>query len=139
MTTRTVEPNFKKPRTKAQRGMYGRGAKAKCLKMHSEIVRARGACEYLDCGSRLNLQCAHIIRRTFAWTATDETNAWCLCAKHHFLIDLHPDDFMEFVDQSIGRAAFNRLKRKARDGVGRKFDWDAEQIRLSGLLAEVQQ
>lgn len=131
------EPNFKKPRTKAHRGIYGRGAKAECLKLHSLIVRSRGRCEYDGCGSPFNLQCSHVIRRGYAWTASDEQNAWCLCSKHHRFIDLHPHAFMEHVEATIGRTEYDRLWQKARAGIGKKFDWPAELLRLRALWKQV--
>lgn len=110
---------------------YGTGAKAKATKLHSLIVRSVGRCE--RCNSTLNLQCAHIIRRTYSATRTDETNGWCLCAKCHFRLDNAADEFMCFVVATIGMDEFDRLKRKALDGVGKKFDWEAELERLRAI------
>jgi len=110
---------------------YGTGAKAKATKLHSVIVRSVGRCE--RCGSTANLQCAHIIRRTYSATRTDTANGWCLCARCHFHLDTNPDEFMHFVEQTIGLNTFNQLKRKALDGVGKKFDWNAELERLKAI------
>lgn len=110
---------------------YGRGAKAKATKLHSLIVRAPGRCQ--RCGATSNLQCAHIIRRTYSATRTDEANGWCLCARCHFRLDTNPDEFMVFVHDTIGLDEFDRLKRKALDGVGQKFDWEVELERLRGV------
>jgi len=113
------------------KGDYGRGAKAKATKLHSQIIRSKGFCE--RCGRTENLQCAHIIRRTYSATRTDLSNAWVLCAKCHFHIDTNPDEFMVFVNDTVGMEKFSELKAKALAGVGKKVDWSAELERLKAL------
>lgn len=44
-------------------------------------VRLRNKCE--RCGKTENLQCAHIISRTYQQVRWDEDNALCLCAGCH--------------------------------------------------------
>ncbi len=109
-------------------GIYGKGAKAKATRLHSEIVRRDGYCE--RCGRTENLQCAHIIRRNYSATRTDERNGWSLCARCHFHLDRNPDEFMVFVGDTIGLDLFHELKDKAIAGVRKKVDWDAEVGRL---------
>lgn len=113
----------------------GRGDKAKATVLHSQIVRARGRCQ--RCGSTLNLQCAHVVRRSYSWTRTDVDNAWCLCAKCHFAVDGDPHLFMVLVEMTIGNDAYMALRQKAQDGVRRKFDWKNELERLTVLHAEL--
>lgn len=112
---------------------YGKGARGKATKLHSQLVRSRGRCE--RCGSTHMIQTAHIISRRYANTRTDENNAWCLCAACHFHLTDHPDEHMHFVAQTIGMDEFDRLKQKAL-GSGR-VDWEAEVLRLQGLLKDV--
>lgn len=118
---------------------YGVGDKGKATKLHSLIVRSRGSCERCGDADYSKLQCAHIIRRTYAWTRTDERGAWALCARCHFHLDNHPDEFMHFVRETIGMAQFDRLKRRALDGVNKKFDWPAEVARLAAIWKEMEQ
>lgn len=110
----------------------GRGAKGKATVLHSQIVRSRGRCE--RCGvSNGTLQCAHIVGRSWSWTRTDEHNAWCLCAKCHFFLTGNPFDHVQFAIQTRGEDGYAALRRKALEGVNRKFDWDAELVRLRAL------
>lgn len=116
---------------------YGRGPKAKATKLHSTLIRTRAACE--RCGeSRYELlQCAHIVSRRYSATRTSEVGAWCLCSSCHFLVDTHADEKMAFVDRTIGREEYHRLKAKALDGVkATESYWLDEIERLSALLRE---
>lgn len=116
---------------------YGKGARGKATRLHSLVVRARGACE--RCGRAQNLQCAHIIPRRYAATRTDETNAWCLCAGCHMRLTEHPDEHMEFVAETIGMDRFHELKRRAEAGVkANEAFWLGEVDRLKGLLDELE-
>lgn len=113
---------------------YGRGNKAKATKLHSLLVRKRGACE--RCGSRSNLQCAHIIGRRYSATRTDEMNAWCLCAKCHLRLTEHPDEHMAFVYVTIGEDQFRVLKDKALSNLKpwTQAMWGDEAARLQQLI-----
>ena len=116
---------------------YGKGLRGKATVLHSKVVRSRGICE--ACGEQdySKLQCAHIIPRRFAATRTDERNAFCLCARDHFRFTEHPDEWLAFIDQTIGREEFDRLKQKALAGVKTSEGfWRDEIERLNGLLKE---
>lgn len=115
--------------------MYGTGAKGKATKLHSQIVRARGACE--RCGSTSSLQCAHIVGRMFSWTRTDENNAWCLCGTCHHYLSHNPFEHVQFAHKTHGEDGYAALRQKAYDGVNRKFDWDAELARLKAIASEL--
>lgn len=117
---------------------YGRGAKGKATRLHSLIVRARGRCE--RCGDTRpdTLQCAHIVKRVFAHTRTDEANAFCLCASCHRHLENEPFEFVAFVVSRIGEAEYERLRTKAREGVNRKFDWNAEAARLEAVWKQME-
>jgi len=113
---------------------YGRGPKGVATRLHAQLVRARGRCEY--CDSTANLQCAHIISRRYSRTRTDLANAFCLCAKCHAHFTDHPVDFGVFAVSKIGRDAYDDLYRRAHgDG---KVDWDAEVERLRAILKGVE-
>jgi hypothetical protein len=111
--------------------MYGTGAKGKATRLHALIVRSRGQCE--RCGGYSNLQCAHIVGRSFSWTRTDENNAWCLCGTCHAHLTAEPFEHVQFAMKTHGEDGYELLRLKARDGVNRKFDWDAEVVRLKAL------
>ena len=121
--------------TRRARNMYGTGLRGKATRLHSLVVRARGACQ--RCGSTTNLQAAHILGRRYTATRTDETNAWCLCATCHFRTGEHADDFLALVDATIGREQYDELKRKASAGAkSNDTFWLAECERLQILLDE---
>lgn len=114
---------------------YGKGARGRATRLHSQLVRSRGRCE--NCGGTTHLQTAHIIGRRYAATRTDELNAFCLDAKCHMRFTEHPDEWMEFIDRTIGRAEYDRLKAKAQ-AVTKTNDafWIEECVRLQMLLNE---
>lgn len=116
--------------------IYGKGAKAKATRLHSELVRSRGRCE--RCGrTDKALQCAHIIGRRYSATRTDERNAWALCAGCHMRLTEHPDEHMQFVAQTIGMDAFHEMKTRALAGVkANDAFWQAEAARLAALLKD---
>lgn len=113
---------------------YGKGAKGKATRLHSLVVRHRGACQ--RCGSMKNLQCAHIISRKFSATRTDERNAWCLCASCHRRLTDWPNEHMAFVYVTIGEELFEVLKRRALDNPRpwRECDWQEEVNRLQAIM-----
>lgn len=108
-------------------GAYGTGLKAKATRLHSEVVRQRGFCQ--RCGVvNDTLQCAHIIGRRYNATRTDETNAWCLCARCHFRLGEHPDEHMQFVADTIGMDTYFELKARAEAGVKANDAWWRSEI-----------
>lgn len=109
--------------------IYGRGPKGKATKLHSLVVRARGACE--RCGSTSQLECAHIIGRNAVgdpdgvWLRVNPDNAWCLCSSCHRRTGEHADDFMELVGRTIGERLYLQFKRAkyAPHRAWRDADW----------------
>lgn len=115
-----------------------RAVKEEATRLHSKIVRATKG-PYCQCGcGRLATDAAHIIPRVFAWTRTDEQNAFALAAECHRRFTNHADEWLEFVDSTIGRDEYLRLKRKAEGGVNTKFDWYSELDRLKALWAWIE-
>lgn len=114
--------------------IYGKGDRGKATRLHSLIVRSRGYCQ--KCSTTLNLECAHIIGRSYASTRTDVENAYCLCKSCHIRFTAHPDEWMQWVDDTIGRDEYDRLKAKAVAGIGVKVDWAAEVERLKTIAKE---
>lgn len=112
--------------------------KNKATRLHSLVVRSRGACE--RCGSRDDLQCAHIISRARVLTRTDEMNAFCLCAKDHWWFTNNPVEFGLFVVERIGQDGYEALRTKAFAAPPRPMVafWQAEVDRLSVLLAQAE-
>jgi 5-methylcytosine-specific restriction endonuclease McrA len=115
--------------------VYGKGSKGKADRLFSLLIRFRGSCQ--RCSATDNLQCAHIIRRRYNATRTDERNAWCLCARCHWLTEEQPDEFMDLVERTVGRELYDELKHKAQAGVkANEAFWLAECERLKTLLKE---
>lgn len=109
-----------------------KGPRGKADKLFSELVRSKGFC--LRCRRTDNLQCSHIRSRRFSATRTDLANAQCLCAGCHRYFTDNPVEFTDWLDATIGRDEYLRLKRKseASGKFGTKF-WEAEVERLKGL------
>jgi hypothetical protein len=117
---------------------YGKGPKGKATRLHSQLVRSRGACERCGESRYEKLTTAHIIRRTFTATRTDETASWCLCYSCHRITEDFGDEFMELVRRTIGEDRYYELKARALAGMKRtQADWQAEILRLESLLREV--
>jgi len=112
--------------------------KEEATRLHSRIVRATKGpmCQRPGC-PRVATDCAHIIGRTFAHTRTDVDNAFALCAEDHRHFTNWPDEWVRFLADMIGMDEYDRLKRKAQEGVGMKFDWFDELDRLRGIAASV--
>lgn len=120
---------------------YRKGPRGVAERLHSKIVRTRKGYTCERCGFQgepVQMDCAHIIRRTHAGTVTDERNGWCLCKPCHSRLDTNPDEFMLFVGETIGFDLFHELKRKALDGVGVKVIWPDEVIRLKAVYSELE-
>lgn len=116
---------------------YGTGPKGKATRLHSLVVRSRGRCE--RCGSTSNLQTAHIVSRRFSATRTDERNAWCLCASCHRRLTDWPNEHVAFAYQTIGEELYAELRQKALSNLRpwKSYEWQAECVRLQGLLDAV--
>lgn len=110
-----------------------KGSKGKCDVLFSKIIRSRGYC--LNCGSNRNLQCAHIISRTYSGTRCDPRNAWCLCATCHFRFTAWPREHSQFITKTIGSEIYDEIKLKA-ESIN-KINWDDELIKLKALASEL--
>lgn len=106
--------------------IYGKGAKGKCDKLFSQIIRSAGKCQ--RCGSTDNLQTAHIITRKYSATRTDERNAWCLCARCHRRLTDWPREHSRYITETIGSEVYDELRLKAEAVT--KMNWDMELDRL---------
>lgn len=98
------------------------------------IVRERSRCE--RCGGPGN-EVAHILRRGYHATRTDERNVWWLCNGPgsngcHALVDQNWSEFNALVLSTIGEAEFSRLRDKAHAGPSESLSafWPAETRRL---------
>lgn len=91
--------------------IYGKGAKGKATKLHSLIIRTIGMCE--RCGSIENLQCAHIVGRSYWKTRTDLRNAFCLCAGCHLYFTYHPIEFAKYVEDRELMELYEELRDAA--------------------------
>src|SRR3990167_10281304 len=94
--------------------------------LFSKIIRSKGFCE--RCGKKENLQCAHILSRSYRQVRWDFGNAFCLCNGCHVYFTHHPIEFEEFVITKIGQNAYQTLRKRARDY--KKIDYKAVIARL---------
>lgn len=114
-----------------------RAVKEEATRLHSKLTRAiKGPWCQCGCG-QLATDAAHIIGRTYSHTRTDLDNSFALAASCHRRFTNFHDEWMDFVDRTIGRAEYVRLKQKAEAGVAVKFCWYSELDRLRALEAEL--
>lgn len=89
-------------------------------------VRSRGVCESDRPSHAGNLQCAHIISRSYKATRTDERNALCLCQGCHLYYTNHPLEWRVFID-ATRPGLWDELSAKAL--AYEKVDWKSEAAR----------
>jgi hypothetical protein len=81
-------------------------------RLFSECIRNIGQCE--KCGSRENLQCAHVISRRHYNTRWDLENAICLCVKCHlYWSHKEPHAFVRWFDNKYGGSLYEVLKKRS--------------------------
>ena len=86
-------------------------------------VRSRGVCESDRDSHTQNLQCAHIISRSYRTTRTYELNALCLCQGCHVFYTHRPLEWRLFIDDRFpGRWDDIQQRALTHD----KVDWKAE-------------
>ncbi len=85
--------------------------KKECDNLFSEIVRNRGFCR--KSGTRKQLQCAHIVSRSYKVTRWNLDNAFCLSKNWHAYFTWRPLEWEMFVIQQIGRKKYEDLKKLA--------------------------
>lgn len=84
----------------------------KCDELFSKIVRARfGHC--IETKTTENLQCAHVISRSYFMIRWDYENAVALSSKRHRFYTDRPLEWENFITEFIGMRIYNKLKRKA--------------------------
>lgn len=81
-------------------------------------VRAAGSCA--RCGSRVNLQCAHVISRRYRAVRWRLENAVCLCARCHIYFSHRPLEWEVWVKERNGARQYESLKRRALTGDPRR-------------------
>lgn len=113
-----------------------KGTKGKCDILFSKLIRSVGRCE--RCGAIENLQCSHIMSRSYSFTRTMLDNAQCLCAKCHYFFTNNPIEFSKWIFATIGEAKYDFIRAIAIHGIGQKFDWERELERLKGLFKEME-
>ena len=78
-------------------------------KEFSTLIRARGKCEFTDCGNTQILQTAHIFSRRFLRLRWNPNNVFCFCAKHHWWGSDNPILFADFVKEKLGPKKYQIL------------------------------
>lgn len=113
--------------------------KEEATRLASVIVRAtKGPSCQCGCG-RPATDAAHIIGRAYSHTRTDLDNQLALAAHCHRMFTNHPDDWLTFLYGLIGEDEYQRLKRKAIEGVNQKFDWFDELDRLRAIWKQLEE
>ena len=91
----------------------------------SKVVRSVGYCESDREGHKGNLQCAHIIGRSYKVVRTDPRNALSLCAGCHMYFTHHPIEWEDWIDETYPGL---RKDLRADALTYRKVDWKAEAV-----------
>ncbi len=113
-----------------------KGDKKRCDDLLREILKIKHS-DCQKCGVTQNLQVSHIVSRRFSATRCDPDNVQLLCAKDHIYYTNWPLEFAKWINESIGPAEYERLKRKAEHNSGVKLDWEEEKHQLQQIKAEV--
>jgi 5-methylcytosine-specific restriction endonuclease McrA len=102
--------------------------------LFSKVIRQRdGHCK--ACGTSDNLQCAHIISRSYKSIRTLEDNAVALCRSCHVKFTHRPLEWEAWVECHFpGR--WERLKVEALKYS--RVDWKAERDRLKEILGRLE-
>lgn len=115
-------------------------AKSTADMLWKDVVRARDQrCRNCGLAGRpnhrglrvLGLEAAHIIRRGYGHTRTDERNGIALCSACHRMFTENPDVWEEWVPTEIGHDLLRTLRLKAKQT--NHVDWDAEVARLAPI------
>ena len=94
-------------------------------------VRSVGYCESDRPDHKGNLQCAHIISRSYKAIRTDPDNALCLCQGCHMFYTNHVLEWEDWIDTTFpGRRTELRVKALAYE----KVDWKKQAVYWEGLL-----
>jgi 5-methylcytosine-specific restriction endonuclease McrA len=103
--------------------------------LFSRIIRERdGRC--MHCGTGSNLQCAHIISRSYKSIRTLEDNAVALCRSCHVRFTHRPLEWEAWVQEQFpGR--WERLKVEALKY--ERVDWQGERDRLKAILENLEE
>lgn len=133
-----VEPIPKPTRKRAGRSKPKRPTKTQLRnradRFFSLWIRERdGSCRTKtlrpeNCEGNLNLQCAHIVSRSYLATRLDPENALALCRSCHVYYTNHPLEWDDAIETLFGMVYLRRIKTKALSGarVGTRPDWKAE-------------
>jgi len=85
----------------------------KADELFSLKIRSAGVCH--RCRSKNNLQCAHIISRSYKQIRHNLKNALCLCQSCHIYFTNRPIEWENYVINTIGKKAYTLLKKRAVD------------------------
>lgn len=107
-----------KPRKRASNRRRSRlSLRKECDRRFAVAIKDRDGWACRACGTPFNVQCAHIVSRRYHATRWLMANAVTLCSKHHMKWTNDPLGWDAWVEERIGFAGYNELKRMARQGV----------------------
>ena len=98
----------------------------------SQYIRDRDGVCMADPPHAGNLQCAHIISRSYKSIRTVPENAVALCAKHHMYFTHHPLEWREWVDERHP-GLWDKLTHAALSYD--RVDWKAEAEHYSQMVS----
>lgn len=89
-------------------------------------VKTLGRCE--NCGSSINLTCAHIKKRRYDNTRCDFRNALCLCLSCHSYFEVNDPAFQKFLDTHYLGTFREQINSKAQEVAKIKVDWASRYV-----------
>lgn len=95
-----------------------------CDRRFAVAVKTRDGWQCRACGSPYKIQCAHVVSRRYHATRWLMANAVALCASCHMKYTNDPLGWDLFVEERLGIAAYQELKRIAMAGV-RHIDYES--------------
>lgn len=104
----------------------------KCDKLFGKFIKQRDghACQWPGCDRYdLDLQCHHLITRTYRKTRFEPDNGITLCRAHHMFVTHRPLENLDFAFSIIGEERYWELKHQAQSVVYK--------VDLAEVLAEL--
>lgn len=85
----------------------------KCDILFALIVKIKAGWRCAETGTRNNLQCAHIVSRTYRNTRWDFNNAICLKSGRHVWYTNHPIEWKQYINKLKGEGYYEAMEKKA--------------------------
>ncbi|HEC66617.1 MAG TPA: hypothetical protein ENI23_15180 [bacterium] len=86
--------------------------KKRCDSIYAKIIKQKSNWRCIETKAS-NVQCAHIISRSYHATRWDFDNAVCLGMGRHFFYTYHPIEWKLFINERFGQGYYEKLEGRA--------------------------